>query len=455
MGLRQAILPVQAAGRGRLRGQQVLVEARLLPVARLTMHAEHAQIDARHCLPIQFREQKGAAAQVRRGWLQARSLQDGRFHQRERYGGGSVEDFPFMGDVVAGVLVAGVDGELLLATQHQHGGAVEHQWPQCPQFGFAQRVECLVGTHGRQDAQRVALSVVQQRRAGHRQVGDAPGAQQVAEIDHPLQLPLALAVAGPDGVVVGDVQVHGLAWQLVDQRRQMLGGQLGGLLDAGALLGVAQHGQQVLDQCLGVLRVPLQGARQARVVESGQGLVQPRAEPAEFGHQAWFHVLEAGQWLAVDVVEQAHAQRLPVYFQRQQHLAIAGRAHGGHWQALFAQVGQGRVLGLELHLGVAAVAGLEHETALWCVYTEVQVLLAAQCREVAGNAVVRLQHGMCLGFAERRAGQAGALDQRGQGRGGGLVLWAGHGALPLLLGLTVENLCPIWLMMEDDCCQKI
>jgi hypothetical protein len=35
------------------------------------------------------------------------------------------------------------------------------------------------------------------------------------------------------------------------------------------------------------------------------------------------------------------------------------------------------------------------------------------------------------------------------------VLWAGHGALPLLLGLTVENLCPIWLMMEDDCCQKI
>jgi hypothetical protein len=25
----------------------------------------------------------------------------------------------------------------------------------------------------------------------------------------------------------------------------------------------------------------------------------------------------------------------------------------------------------------------------------------------------------------------------------------------LLLGLTVENLCPIWLMMEDDCCQEI
>ncbi|MCY1459002.1 hypothetical protein D9M71_764390 [compost metagenome] len=68
---------------------------------------------------------------------------------------------------------------------------------------------------------------------------------------------------------------------------------------------------------------------------------------------------------------------------------------------------------------------------------------------------MRLQHGMRLGFAERRAGQAGALDQRGQGRGGGLVLWAGHGALPLLLGLTVENLCPIWLTMEDDCCQKI
>ncbi|MNN16885.1 hypothetical protein D3C81_1300400 [compost metagenome] len=176
MGLRQAILPVQAARRRWLRGQQVLVETRLLPVARLAMYAEHAQVDPCYGLPIQLGEQGRAAAQVQRGGLQAGSLQDCRLHQREGHGGGGVEDFPFMGDVVAGVLVTRVDGELLLAAQHQHGGAIEHQRPQGAQFGFGQRVEHLVGSDRRQDPQRVALGVVQQRRAGHRQVGDAPGA---------------------------------------------------------------------------------------------------------------------------------------------------------------------------------------------------------------------------------------------------------------------------------------
>ncbi len=118
MGLRQAILPVQAAGRGWLRAQQVLVEARLLPVARLVMRAEHAEVYARDGLFIQLREQGRAGAQVRRGRLQPRCLQDGHFHQRERYGSGGVEDLPFMGDVVADVLVARVDAELLLAAEH-------------------------------------------------------------------------------------------------------------------------------------------------------------------------------------------------------------------------------------------------------------------------------------------------------------------------------------------------
>ncbi|MNP23202.1 hypothetical protein D3C76_1159030 [compost metagenome] len=164
----------------------------------------------------------------------------------------------------------------------------------------------------------------------------------------------------------------------------MLGGQVGGLLYAGALFGILQHRQQVLDQRLGVLRVPLQGAHQAWVVEVGQGPVQLGAEPAQFGHQARLHVLEAGQWLAFDVVEQAHAQRLPVDVQFQQRLATVGRAHGRYRQALFAQVGQGGVLCFQFQLGIAAVAGLEHEAAVWRVHAEVQVLLAAQCRQVAG-----------------------------------------------------------------------
>ncbi|MNH28791.1 hypothetical protein D3C79_889810 [compost metagenome] len=155
----------------------------------------------------------------------------------------------------------------------------------------------------------------------------------------------------------------------------------------------------MLDQCLGVLRVPLQGAAQAWVVKVGQGFVQPSAELAQFGHQAWRHVFEAGQRLAVDVVEQAYAQWLAGDVQCQQRLAGLCGAYCGYGQALFTQVGQGGVLGFQFDLGVAAVAGLEYETALGGIQAEVQVLLAAQRRQVASQVVMRLQQGLRLGFA--------------------------------------------------------
>jgi len=130
VGLRQAILPVQAAGRSGVRSQQTLVETGLLPVAGLAVLAEYPQVHPFYRLPGQLGEQGGATVEVRRLGLQARSLQDGRLHQGDGHGGGSVENFPFVSNVVAGVLVARVDGELLFAAQHQDGGAVQHQRPQ-------------------------------------------------------------------------------------------------------------------------------------------------------------------------------------------------------------------------------------------------------------------------------------------------------------------------------------
>ncbi|MNT42805.1 hypothetical protein D3C72_1792420 [compost metagenome] len=64
------------------------------------------------------------------------------------------------------------------------------------------------------------------------------------------------------------------------------------------------------------------------------------------------------------------------------------------------------MLRLQLDLGIAAMAGLEHETSLRRVQAQVQVLLAAQRREAASQAVMRVQQRLGLGFAERRAGQA-------------------------------------------------
>ncbi|MNN34025.1 hypothetical protein D3C81_1478080 [compost metagenome] len=138
----------------------------------------------------------------------------------------------------------------------------------------------------------------------------------------------------------------------------MRGGQAGGLLQAGALPGILQHWQQMLDQRLGVLRVPLQGAHQAWVVEIGQGFVDPGAQRAQFGHQARLHVLEAGQRLPFYVIEQAGAQRLAIDVQCQQRLAVACRAYGRYRQPLPAQVSQRRMLRLQFHLGIIAVANL-------------------------------------------------------------------------------------------------
>ncbi|MNH17986.1 hypothetical protein D3C78_568530 [compost metagenome] len=83
--------------------------------------------------------------------------------------------------------------------------------------------------------------MMEQGRAGHRQVGNTPGAQQVAEIDHAAQLPLPLCVPLPDGVVIGDVQVHRLHRQLSDQRLQTLFGLKGGFEQLRLARSVVEH----------------------------------------------------------------------------------------------------------------------------------------------------------------------------------------------------------------------
>ncbi|MNN60201.1 hypothetical protein D3C81_1753700 [compost metagenome] len=98
----------------------------------------------------------------------------------------------------------------MLATEYQHRRARDDQWPQRLQLLMLQRVDRVVGLHGRQDDKRIATGVMQQRRTGHRQIGDAPGAHQIAKVDHALQLPVTQGIARPDGVVVGDVHVNRL-----------------------------------------------------------------------------------------------------------------------------------------------------------------------------------------------------------------------------------------------------
>ncbi|PAV75008.1 hypothetical protein WR25_06803 [Diploscapter pachys] len=87
---------------------------------------------------------------------------------------------------------------------------------------------------------------------------------------------------------------------------------------------------------------------------------------------------QAGQWLPVDVIEQAGPKRLAIDLEERQR----------------------RMLGLQFDRRIAAMADLEHEAALVAVHAKVEVLLAAQHLQRALQVVVRPQQGMGLGLAK-------------------------------------------------------
>ncbi|MNI63278.1 hypothetical protein D3C73_1186370 [compost metagenome] len=234
--------------------------------------------------------------------------------------------------------------------------------------------------------------MVQQRRAGHRQVGDAPGADQVAEVDHALQLPLALPITLPDHVVIGDVHVDGLYRQLVHQWPQSLICLLGGLRDQGTLAIVLDHRQQVRDQCVGVAGVPLQGALQAGMAEIGQCQVHFTAQPTKTGHHRPRQMVQLRERLPLDVLEQTHVHCLPCDFERKQIGAGPRFHHPRHLHlGMIGQMFEPGVLGLQLQRRIVAPADFQDKTPLGAVDAKVQVLLAAKRLQATAQPVMPLE----------------------------------------------------------------
>ncbi|MNJ58380.1 hypothetical protein D3C77_540100 [compost metagenome] len=153
----------------------------------------------------------------------------------------------------------------------------------------------MVGLDGRQNAQRIALGVVQQGRTGYRQIGNPPGVHQVAEIDNPLQLPLALLVTLPDSVVIGDIEVYRLHGQLSGQRLQAFLRLVRGLQQLRFAGALGEYRRQVRDQLNGVPWVPLQRTFKPRMGEIRQGLVNTCAKPAKLGDQLRRHEFKTGE----------------------------------------------------------------------------------------------------------------------------------------------------------------
>ena len=226
---------------------------------------------------------------------------------------------------------------------------------------------------------------------------------------------MPLRITLPDHVVIGDVHMDRLHREFVEQRLQATLSLLGSLCNQPALVRIGNHRQQMADQSAGVARVPLQGALKARMLEIGQGQVHLSAQPAKASHQLRPQVIQVGQGMAFDEIEQAHMYRLSGYFQRKQVGTVVGRDHPRHSPlGMLAQMPQPGVLGLQLQGGVIAMADFQDKPTLIGVDAKVEVLLAAQGLHRAAQPVVGFQQLQRLLRANLRTWQAGTVNQRGE-----------------------------------------
>jgi len=330
--------------------QQALINARLLPIARFEVRAQHAQIDQRKFTPDQPWQQRCKFCVFGLWHGLSHGCENRRFHQRLWHRCRDAKDFPLVTEIVAAIRIGGVDAHLLLATEHQNRRPRHDQWPQRLKLSVLQRIDRVISLDRRQDDQRIAIGVMQQSRTGHRQIGDTPGAHQITEVDHTLQLPMPLGIARPDDVVIGDIHVNRLHRQFVQQRLQTALGLLGGNADRRTLLRVGDHRQQMTDQSVGVTRVPLQGAFKTRVIETCQGQIHLATESAKPGDHVLAKMIEIGQRLPVDVLQQPHMHRFAIGLQRQQIGTVIGCNDARHLdRRVLGQILEARMLGLQLH----------------------------------------------------------------------------------------------------------
>lgn len=151
------------------------------------------------------------------------------------------------------------------------------------------------------------------------------------------------------------------------------------------------------------------------MVEPGQRQIHLTAEPAEPRHHITTQVIEMRQRLALDVIQQPHMNRFAADFQRQQILAIIGRDHPRHrHRRMLGQVFETGVLGLQLHQGVIATADFQHKPPARAVDAKIQILLTAKGLQRAAESVMLRQPLQGLLRRNLRAGQTGAMNQRGE-----------------------------------------
>lgn len=228
------------------RGRQRLV----LPALLGKQRAQDGKIDLAHAGRLDVDEQSLTHHRHRRLRYRIDGTQDRVLHHGRRYGDGNVEDLALMGRVALHIGVLRIDGELLLGTGDQNRGTRNDQRPQCLQLVFLKRANRVKGPDGRQNEERIAIGMMQQRSACDGELCDEPALQNIAEIDDAIRDRPAGRIRLADDIVVSHIMVDRLEAQIGRQRLQPAHGPDHRLGDALLQALVGHGGKQVQgDRC--------------------------------------------------------------------------------------------------------------------------------------------------------------------------------------------------------------
>ena len=304
-----------------------------------------------------------------------RLLHDDGLHRDRHF-----EDRSLVLDVAKHIVVVGLDGQLLLAAGDEDAGAGDDQRPQGAGFRRIQRIDGMIGADGRQDEERIAVGMMQQRRAGDGEIGGQPAVEDIAEIDDAVGDQPAGLVGARDDVVVGDVVMDRLDAQLFRQRLNAPDGGDHRLGDAIARLHIGNRLKEVQGDLAGAAQIPLQFALEAGMLEIGKVDGNAGGKRAEHGNSGFAEIFALRQWFAVEVGQQPHLVFVAANGEEQDVVAIAGLDGCRHARAVGfgGQMMHGGILGFQFDGRIFHAADFQHVAAFAGIEAVIAILLAAE-----------------------------------------------------------------------------
>ena len=243
-----------------------------------------------------------------------------------------LEDDPLSLTGGIGVVVARVDRDLVLAAHDERRASEHDERPERVDLGICERRDGIEGLDERQCGQWAHRVVVQNRRAGDGELGNAPAIRGVPEVDDPRDRGSASWIGRADDIVIGQVSVQGLDRQQSGERRERGADRLERVGQELAPTLVGNVVQEARDHLFPATQVPLQLAFEPWMHEIGERDRNGTREPPQIGHGSCGQMLEVDHRCAVDETQEPDVVGPPVDVDGRDRRAVGGCGRHRHGQ---------------------------------------------------------------------------------------------------------------------------